>query len=90
VPERFLGDEAADFRGSMDFAYRPFGAGRRMCPGLDFATRLVPLLLASILHKVEWRLPDGMAPEDVDLKDRYSMVLELAEPLRAVPVVSTP
>ncbi|PUZ70634.1 hypothetical protein GQ55_2G248700 [Panicum hallii var. hallii] len=89
VPERFLGNEAADFRG-MDFAYKPFGAGRRMCPGLDFATRLVPLLLASILHRVEWRLPGGMAPEDLELKDRYSMVLELAEPLRAVPVLSTP
>jgi cytochrome P450 len=89
VPERFLGNEAADFRG-MDFAYKPFGAGRRMCPGLDFATRLVPLLLASILHRVEWRLPGGMAPEDLELKDRYSMVLELAEPLRAVPVMSTP
>ncbi|CAN6217591.1 unnamed protein product [Urochloa humidicola] len=85
VPERFLGEQAADFRGS-DFAYKPFGAGRRMCPGLDFASRLVPLLLASILHKIEWRLPGGMEPEDVDLKDRYSMVLELAKPLHAVPV----
>ncbi|CAN6182221.1 unnamed protein product [Urochloa humidicola] len=85
VPERFLGEQAADFR-SLDFAYKPFGAGRRMCPGLDFASRLVPLLLASILHKIEWRLPAGMAPEDVDLKDRYSMVLELAKPLHAVPM----
>ncbi|CAL5064490.1 unnamed protein product [Urochloa decumbens] len=85
VPERFLGEQAADFRG-LDFAYKPFGAGRRMCPGLDFASRLVPLLLASILHKIEWRLPAGMAPVDVDLKDRYSMVLELAKPFNAVPM----
>ncbi|KAJ1289598.1 hypothetical protein BS78_02G176900 [Paspalum vaginatum] len=86
LPERFLGDQqAADFRG-LDFAYRPFGAGRRMCPGLDFATRLVPMLLASLLHRVQWRLPSGMAPEDVDLRDRGSMVLELAKPLHAVPV----
>ncbi|CAN6182147.1 unnamed protein product [Urochloa humidicola] len=85
LPERFLGNQAVDFRGS-DFTYKPFGAGRRMCPGLDFAARLVPLLLASILHKIEWRLPAGMAPENVDLRDRYSMVLELAKPLYAVPV----
>ncbi|CAN6166818.1 unnamed protein product [Urochloa humidicola] len=85
LPERFLGNQAVDFRGS-DFTYKPFGAGRRMCPGLDFAARLVPLLLASILHKIDWRLPAGMAPEDVDLRDRYSMVLELAKPLYAVPV----
>lgn len=88
IPERFLGSQAPGFRG-LDFAYKPFGAGRRMCPALDFATRLVPLLLFSLLHKIEWRLPRGVAPEDVDLKDRYSMVLELAKPLLAVPV-STP
>ncbi|WVZ64883.1 hypothetical protein U9M48_014337 [Paspalum notatum var. saurae] len=86
LPERFLGDQAANFRGLDDFAYKPFGAGRRVCPGLDFATRLVPLLLASLLHRVQWRLPSGMAPEDVDLRDRGSMVLELATPLQAVPV----
>lgn len=91
--ERFLGNQAAaGFRGFDDnnFAYKPFGAGRRMCPGLDFAIRLVPLLLASILHRTDWSLPSGMAPKDVDLKDRYSMVLELAKPLHAVPSLSTP
>jgi cytochrome P450 len=85
VPERFIGRQDLDFRGS-DFAYRPFGAGRRMCPGLDFAAQLVPLLLASMLHKIDWILPDGIAAEHVDLSDRYSMVLELAKPLIAVPV----
>ncbi|TKW02499.1 hypothetical protein SEVIR_8G246862v4 [Setaria viridis] len=86
VPERFLGSPSLDFRGSEDFTYRPFGAGRRMCPGLDFAAQLIPLLLASMLHKIDWSLPDGIVPEDVDLRDRYSMVLELAKPLIAVPV----
>ncbi|KAK3133498.1 hypothetical protein QOZ80_6AG0537320 [Eleusine coracana subsp. coracana] len=53
-PERFLSAdaEALHFRGS-DFAYRPFGAGRRMCPGLDFAAKFVPLVLASILHRID-------------------------------------
>lgn len=86
VPERFLGNQAIDFRGH-NFSYKPFGAGRRMCPGQDFATRLVPLLLASLLHRIDWRQPYAMALEGVDFKDRYSMVLvELAKPLHAVPV----
>jgi hypothetical protein len=38
------------------------------------------------LHKVDWILPDGISPEDVDFRDRYSMVLELAKPLVAAPV----
>lgn len=85
IPERFLGAQALHFRGS-DFAYRPFGAGRRVCPGLDLAARFVPLLLASILHDVHWTLPDGMAPNDIDLSDHCATVLELATPLRAVPL----
>ncbi|OEL34955.1 Oryzalexin E synthase, partial [Dichanthelium oligosanthes] len=62
MPERFLGDRPVNFRGS-DFTYIPFGAGRRVCAGMDMAARFVPLVLASILHKIEWKLPDAMAPE---------------------------
>nr|CAB3486635.1 unnamed protein product [Digitaria exilis] len=87
IPERFLaGQEVHTMLGKLDFVYRPFGAGRRVCPGMEYTARSVPLLLASVLHKVEWRLPDGMAPEDMDLSDRYGTVLNLATPLRAVPV----
>lgn len=88
MPERFLDTRrrrTLSFWGS-DFAYRPFGAGRRMCPGLDFSARLVvPLLLASMLHKIDWRLPEGMAAADVDLSDHCTLVLRLAKPLLAVP-----
>ncbi|KAK3130220.1 hypothetical protein QOZ80_6BG0490570 [Eleusine coracana subsp. coracana] len=89
-PERFLSAdaEALHFRGS-DFAYRPFGAGRRMCPGLDFAAKFVPLVLASILHRIDWKLPYGMTPDDVDLSDHCTLVLGLAKPLYAVPVYRT-
>ncbi|KAM3393585.1 hypothetical protein ACQJBY_014358 [Aegilops geniculata] len=89
VPERFLAagvGEAVHCQGNDASTYRPFGAGRRVCPGMDYALRSVPLLLASLVHKTEWRLPDGMAPEDIDLNDRYGTVLNLATPLRAVPV----
>uniref|UniRef100_A0A453A7C6 Uncharacterized protein n=1 Tax=Aegilops tauschii subsp. strangulata TaxID=200361 RepID=A0A453A7C6_AEGTS len=75
-----------DPMGKDDYTYRPFGAGRRVCPGMDYALRSVPLLLASLVHKTEWRLPDGMAPEDIDLNDCYGTVLNLATPLGAVPV----
>lgn len=87
MPERFLSADARalHFRGS-DFAYRPFGAGRRMCPGLDFAARFVPLVLASILHKIDWKLPDGITSDDVDLTDHSTLVLGLAKPLHAVPI----
>ncbi|KAL6858796.1 hypothetical protein ACP4OV_017798 [Aristida adscensionis] len=87
VPERFL-DTAADmdFRGK-DFEFMPFGSGRRVCPGIPMAERVVPLILASMLHAFEWRLPDGVSPEQLDLSERFITANVLAVPLRAVPVM---
>ncbi|TVU46938.1 hypothetical protein EJB05_06512, partial [Eragrostis curvula] len=51
VPERFL-DTEVDYRGK-DFEFLPFGSGRRQCPGLPLAERVVPHLLASLLHAFE-------------------------------------
>ncbi|KAL6858797.1 hypothetical protein ACP4OV_017799 [Aristida adscensionis] len=87
VPERFLEAAAGvDFRGK-DFEFIPFGAGRRLCPGLPMAERVVPLILASLLHAFEWRLPNGVAVEQVDVSEKFTTANVLAVPLRAVPVV---
>ena len=51
-PERFLGGEAhqnVDVRG-QSFEMIPFGAGRRICPGISFALQVTQLGLASLLH----------------------------------------
>ncbi|CAO2206973.1 unnamed protein product [Urochloa humidicola] len=89
VPERFLDGAAAagvDFRGK-DYEFIPFGSGRRMCPGVPMAERVVPLVLASLLHAFEWRLPDGVSAEQLDLSEKFTTVNVLAVPLKAVPVI---
>lgn len=87
VPERFLDmADQVDFRGKT-FEFIPFGSGRRLCPGLPMAERVVPFILASLLHAFEWRLPDGVSAEELDVSERFTTANVLAVPLKAVPVV---
>ncbi|KAK6130116.1 hypothetical protein DH2020_036132 [Rehmannia glutinosa] len=84
-PERFLNSEILDFRG-RDLSFIPFSAGRRICPGLNLAVRMVSLILATLVHDFDWTLPNGMAPEEMDMTDKFGVVLHKAEPLVAVPM----
>ncbi|KAK9006374.1 hypothetical protein V6N11_035415 [Hibiscus sabdariffa] len=57
-PERFLNDVPGkfDYFGN-DFRFMPFGSGRRKCSGLPLAEKMLYLILASMLHSFEWKLP---------------------------------
>ncbi|KAK2976552.1 hypothetical protein RJ640_023790, partial [Escallonia rubra] len=56
-PERFR-ESSIDFKG-RNFQLIPFGAGRRGCPGVQFAVSVVELALAKIVHTFNWELPGG-------------------------------
>jgi cytochrome P450 len=86
LPERFLENEI-DFKG-RDFELIPFGAGRRICPGLPMANRMVHLMLASLVHGFNWKLADEMKPEDIDMREIFGITLHKAEPLLAIPIKS--
>ncbi|XP_050226891.1 geraniol 8-hydroxylase-like [Mercurialis annua] len=82
-PERFLGSDI-DIRG-RNFELIPFGAGRRICPGLPLAMRSLYLMLGSLINCFDWKLEDGVKPENMDMEDKFGITLEKAEPLRAIP-----
>ncbi|KAE8657221.1 geraniol 8-hydroxylase-like [Hibiscus syriacus] len=83
-PERFI-DSGLDFRGRC-FEYIPFGAGRRICPGLPLAVRMVHLMLASMIQCFDWKLPQGINPRDLDMQEQFGMTLKKAIPLCAIPI----
>jgi hypothetical protein len=81
------------FRGK-EFEFIPFGAGRSQeavsRPAYGRARRAArPLMLASLLHVFEWRLPDGVSAEQLDVSEKFATANVLAVPLRVVPVVIT-
>ncbi|KAL8546586.1 hypothetical protein ACS0TY_006349 [Phlomoides rotata] len=83
IPERFLTSDM-NFRGS-NFSFTPFSAGRRTCPGLNLATRMVSLLLATLLHSFDWKLPEGVTPDAMDMTDMFGITLKKAQPLSLIP-----
>ncbi|XP_059455881.1 cytochrome P450 76T24-like [Corylus avellana] len=84
-PERFLEKDGIDFKG-RDFELIPFGAGRRMCPGLPLANRMVHLMLASLVHHFNWKLANEMKPENINMREIFGLSLHRAEPLWAIPI----
>lgn len=66
-PERFL-SSPIDFRG-QDFQLIPFGSGRRICPGIQFAMSIVELALANLVRSFNWQLPDGTTREEIDMEE---------------------
>uniref|UniRef100_A0A803MCU1 Cytochrome P450 n=1 Tax=Chenopodium quinoa TaxID=63459 RepID=A0A803MCU1_CHEQI len=84
-PERFLSGSATeklDYLGNQ-FQYLPFGSGRRMCPGVSLAERTAMLVLASLLHAFQWKLPYGSV--NIDTSERFGLVVKKAKPLLAIP-----
>ncbi|KAG6482903.1 hypothetical protein ZIOFF_059542 [Zingiber officinale] len=73
-PERFL-DGSVDFNGT-DFRYMPFGSGRRICPGLQFAISWLELALANLVHQFDWELPDGMEKEEFHTREVPGLLVQ--------------
>nr|WNT44077.1 CYP82N13 [Corydalis yanhusuo] len=65
-PERFLAENANIDVGGQHFELLPFGAGRRVCPGVSFALQFMHLVLARLIHGFELETPMNA---DVDLTE---------------------
>ncbi|CAL5009396.1 unnamed protein product [Urochloa decumbens] len=88
-PERFMegGSAAAvDFKGN-DFFYLPFGTGRRICPGINFAISTTEIMLANLVHHFDWELPLQLAEKGIDMTESFGVTVHRTQKLLLVPVV---
>ncbi|KAK4842554.1 hypothetical protein QYF36_023626 [Acer negundo] len=85
-PERFM-DKPTDFKG-QNFEFLPFGSGRRSCPGINMGLKTVEVALANLLYEFNWKLPDGMKEEDINMEEAIGMSLTVSKKtaLNLVPV----
>ncbi|KAH6838124.1 hypothetical protein C2S53_001215 [Perilla frutescens var. hirtella] len=87
-PERFV-EKAVDFKGNS-YEYIPFGAGRKMCPGITFGLANVEMPLAMFLYYFDWILPHGIKPEDLDMTEFNGVENRKKHNLCAIPLLRRP
>ncbi|EAZ01826.1 hypothetical protein OsI_23850 [Oryza sativa Indica Group] len=91
-PERFGDGEPAaalDFKGT-DYELLPFGAGRRMCPGLAFGLANVELPLASLLFHFDWEVPGMADPTKLDMTEAFGIGVRRKADLIIRPILRVP
>jgi len=92
-PERFYREgfigSSVDYKGT-NFEYIPFGYGRRICPGITFGLINVELALALLLYHFDWRLPNGMKGEDLDMSEQFGANVKRKNGLYLIPTLPFP
>ncbi|KVH89317.1 costunolide synthase-like [Cynara cardunculus var. scolymus] len=86
-PERF-DKSSVDFMGT-NFEFVPFGAGRRMCPGITFGLISIEFALAQMLYYFNWQLPSGLSPKDVDMTENDGATATKKVPLSVMPTLNS-
>ncbi|XP_057536702.1 desmethyl-deoxy-podophyllotoxin synthase-like [Amaranthus tricolor] len=84
-PERFE-KTSVTYKGN-DFEYIPFGAGRRICPGMGLANANIELCVATLLYHFDWKLPNEMAPEDLNMDEVFGLSVRRKDELHVIPTL---
>ncbi|OIT29913.1 PREDICTED: probable (S)-N-methylcoclaurine 3'-hydroxylase isozyme 2 [Nicotiana attenuata] len=82
-PERFINSKV-NYMG-QHFEYIPFSSGRRICPGQPLASKVVPFVVASLIHTFDWSLPNDMDLAQINMEEIVIITMLKKEPLLVIP-----
>ncbi|ONI02896.1 hypothetical protein PRUPE_6G227400 [Prunus persica] len=79
-PESFMPER---FESGDNFSHKllPFGLGRRSCPGVGLAQRVVGLTLGSLIQCFEW---ERVSEKEIDMTEDKGLTMPKAVPLEAM------
>ncbi|KAK2997946.1 hypothetical protein RJ639_026334 [Escallonia herrerae] len=80
-PERFLTTHKDVDAKGQHFELIPFGAGRRLCPGINFGLQMLHLVLATLLHSFEL---STLVDAPVDMTESTGLTNIKATPLEVL------
>nr|AAL62063.1 cytochrome P450 [Euphorbia lagascae] len=83
-PERFK-DCAIDYKGTT-FELVPFGAGKRICPGITSAITNLEYVIINLLYHFNWELADGITPQTLDMTEAIGGALRKKIDLKLIPI----
>ncbi|KAK2986643.1 hypothetical protein RJ640_011721 [Escallonia rubra] len=81
-PERHDGS-SVNYRGT-NFQFIPFGAGRRICPGMSLAIANIELPLAQLLYHFDWKLANGVQLEELDMTEAFGVTVRRKNDLHLI------
>jgi cytochrome P450 len=70
-----------DLTGTKEIKMMPFGAGRRVCPGIGMAMLHLNLIVARLVQEFAWECKAG---ETVDMSETQEFSTVMKYPLQAV------
>ncbi|KAG2187289.1 hypothetical protein INT44_004974 [Umbelopsis vinacea] len=64
IPERFAPGGESELKAGQGLSWTPFGSGSRQCIGMNFSLAEQKVLLAMMLRKYTWELPENTINKD--------------------------
>ncbi|XP_021718125.1 cytochrome P450 76AD1-like [Chenopodium quinoa] len=83
IPERFLGSEI-EVKSQFSQLFT-FGGGKKICPGMPLAIRMISLVLGNLIHSFNWKFEDFEELQRVlDMDDLCGITIKKTKSLRAI------